>query len=97
MPIPTFGTNSVDWECRIDMQRLRDERLARLQAELERSDLGALLAFDFPNIRYMTGDPHRHLGDGQADQVRPPAARRGADRLGLRFGRTAPPALQPVA
>ena len=35
----TYGTNQVDWESRLDMSRLRTERLARLKAELERSDL----------------------------------------------------------
>lgn len=30
----TFGTNAVDWEERIRFDRLRDERLARLRAEL---------------------------------------------------------------
>ena len=45
----------VDWETRLDMSRLRAERLARLTAELERSSLGAVLTFDFHNIRYMTG------------------------------------------
>ena len=47
MAIPTSGPNAVDWEARVDMGRLRDERLARLRAELERSDLAAILAFDF--------------------------------------------------
>ena len=51
MPIPTFGPNAVDWESRINMDRLRAERLARLRSELERSELGAVLAFDFTNIR----------------------------------------------
>ena len=34
-------------------------------------------------------DPHRHVGDGQADPLRPAAARRRSDRVGLRFGRRA--------
>ena len=97
MVTPTFGANDVDWENRLDMPRLRRERLARLKAELDRSDLGALLTFDFHNIRYMTGDPHRDLGDGQDDPVRAAAARRRAGALGLRLGRPAPPALRPVA
>ena len=42
----TFGPNSVDWENRVDVARLREERLAKLNAELERSELGALLSFD---------------------------------------------------
>jgi Xaa-Pro aminopeptidase len=54
MGTATWGTNAVDWEERIPMDRLRSERLDRLQAELTASDCGAVLAFDFSNIRYMT-------------------------------------------
>jgi Xaa-Pro aminopeptidase len=54
MGSPTYGPTTVDWEHRLDVPRLRRERLERLRAELDRSDLGALLAFDFSNIRYMT-------------------------------------------
>ena len=49
------------------------------------------------NIRYMTADPHRDVGDRQADPLRPPPPRRRPDRLGLRFGGAPPPAVQPVA
>ena len=66
MPIATYGTNSVDWEMRIDQDKLRRDRLARLRAELERSDLGALLAFDFANIRYMSAT---HIGTWAIDKA----------------------------
>ena len=59
MAIRTFGPNAVDWEQRVDLDRLRVERLQRLKDELERSELGALLTFDFSNIRYMTST---HIG-----------------------------------
>jgi Xaa-Pro aminopeptidase len=62
----TFGTNAVDWEARISFDRLREERLARLHAELEASDLGALLAFDFSNIRYMSAT---HIGTWAMDKL----------------------------
>ena len=62
----TFGANAVDWENRVDMGRLRAERLARLNAELERSELGALLSFDFANIRYMTAT---HIGTWAVDKL----------------------------
>jgi len=62
----TFGPNSVDWENRVDMARLREERLAKLNAELERSELGALLSFDFANIRYMTST---HIGTWAMDKL----------------------------
>ncbi|PZF82031.1 M24 family metallopeptidase [Jiangella anatolica] len=66
MPIRTYGPNAVDWEERIDHDRLRRERLARLQAALDRSELGALLAFDFANIRYMTST---HIGTWAIDKL----------------------------
>ena len=65
MAIGTYGTNAVDWEERIDLDRLRRERLARLKATLERSSLGAVLAFDFANIRYMTAT---HIGTWAMDK-----------------------------
>src|ERR1700742_5077798 len=66
MAIPTFGPNAVDWEERVDLTRLRAERLARLRAQLDRSDLGALLSFDFANIRYMTAT---HIGTWAMDKL----------------------------
>lgn len=54
MSTATTGAMAVDWEQRVDYDRLRAERLARLRAQLERSELGAVLAFDFSNIRYMS-------------------------------------------
>ena len=62
----TFGPSAVDWENRVDMSRLREERLARLNAELDRSELGALLSFDFANIRYMTAT---HIGTWAVDKL----------------------------
>lgn len=66
MGIHTYGTNAVDWEQRIDIDRLRGERVARLKAELDRSSLGAVLAFDFSNIRYMTST---HIGTWAVDKL----------------------------
>jgi Xaa-Pro aminopeptidase len=66
MAVRTYGPNAVDWEQRIDLSRLRDERLQRLRASLERSDLGALLTFDFANIRYMTST---HIGTWAMDKL----------------------------
>src|SRR3954470_8260017 len=66
MGIATFGTTNVDWESRVDMGRLRDERLARLRAELDRSELGSVLSFDFHNIRYMTAT---HIGTWAMDKL----------------------------
>lgn len=62
----TFGMNVVDWEARVDMNRLRTERLGKLKVELARSSLGSLLTFDFHNIRYMTAT---HIGTWAMDKM----------------------------
>src|SRR2546430_17668602 len=64
--IRTYGPNAVDWEQRVDLARLRDERLARLREKLEASSLGALLTFDFANIRYLTST---HIGTWAMDKL----------------------------
>jgi len=51
----TRGTMAVDWEERIDMQRLRRERKERALDRLQDSDLGSMLLIDDPNVRYVTG------------------------------------------
>jgi len=66
MAIHTYGTNNVDWEVRLDPDRMRSERLARLRDQLDRSELGAVLSFDFSNIRYMTST---HIGTWAMDKL----------------------------
>lgn len=56
----------VDWERRIDFDRLRDERLTRALDALEASDLGAMLLFDMNNIRYTTAT---HIGNWARDKL----------------------------
>jgi len=83
----TFGTTGVDWEDRLDLSRLRTERLARLKSELEKSDLGALLTFDFHNIRYMTST---HIGTWAMDKmIRFALLPRGGDPVLWDFGSAA--------
>jgi Xaa-Pro dipeptidase len=87
MAIHTFGSNAVDWEERVDLARLRDERLARLRAQLERSELGALLSFDFANIRYMTST---HIGTWAMDKlIRFAVLPRGGEPVEWDFGSAA--------
>jgi Xaa-Pro aminopeptidase len=45
---------AVDWEQRVDFDRLRTYRLTRAKAALASSDLGCLLLFDPNNLRYTT-------------------------------------------
>ena len=52
--VPSPGRMAVDFEDRVDFNRLRDYRLGRAREALERSELGALLVFDINNIRYLT-------------------------------------------
>ncbi len=87
MTIHTYGANAVDWEQRVDLDRLRTERLARLKAQLEASSLGALLSFDFANIRYMTAT---HIGTWGMDKlVRFALLPRGGEPVVWDFGSAA--------
>src|SRR3984885_12085078 len=62
----TFGPNSVDWENRVDVARLREERLGKPNAALERAEVRDRLDFDFGNIRYMTST---HIGTWAMDKL----------------------------
>jgi Xaa-Pro aminopeptidase len=66
MGVHSYGTTAVDWEERYRTDRLREERLARVKGELQRSSLGALLCFDMANIRYVTAT---HIGTWAADKL----------------------------
>lgn len=50
-----FGLMGVDWEERINFERMRRERLAKAQAALAKSDLAALFIFRYEDARYLTG------------------------------------------
>lgn len=56
----------VEWEKRIDFERLRNHRMQRIQEQLEQSDLGALLLYDMDNIRYSTAG---HIGAWARDKL----------------------------
>ena len=60
------GSMNVDWEERWNVERLRTYRLARARAALEASDVGAVLLFDFNNIRYVTST---HIGEWARDKM----------------------------
>jgi Xaa-Pro dipeptidase len=62
----TYGLNAVDWEARVDLDRLRAARLGRAKALLAESELGALLCFDPANIRYITAT---HIGTWSMDKL----------------------------
>jgi Xaa-Pro aminopeptidase len=56
-----FGTMVVDWEERINPERLRSERLTKAKAALKKSEADALLIFRLEDVRYITG-LRTHLG-----------------------------------
>ncbi len=66
MNMRTYGTMGVDWEDRVDFDRLRRERLARIKKSLGTSELGAVLLFDMVNIRYVTAT---HIGTWALDKL----------------------------
>jgi Xaa-Pro aminopeptidase len=66
MAIHTYGLMGVDWEERVNFERLRTERLARIKKLLEDSEMGALLCFDMNNVRYITAT---HIGTWAMDKV----------------------------
>jgi len=56
---------AVDWEQRINFDRLRTERLDRIKALLKQSSMGAVLCFDMNNVRYITAT---HIGTWAQDK-----------------------------
>jgi len=66
MGLKTFGLMAVDWEERVNLERLRQERLNRIKTALKKSELGALLCFDMNNIRYITAT---HIGTWAMDKL----------------------------
>src|SRR6201982_833701 len=66
MALKTYGSMAVDWEQRIDLDRLRRQRLERAKALLAKSEIGALLCFDMNNVRYLTAT---HIGTWAQDKA----------------------------
>ena len=65
-PIAAPGAMTVDFEERVDVDRLRRYRVARTRWALQNSELGAVLCFDNNNIRYITGSV---IGEWSRDKV----------------------------
>ena len=64
--LPSPGSMNVDWEERWNVDRLRTYRFGRARDALAASDLGAMLLFDFNNIRYVTST---HIGEWARDKM----------------------------
>src|SRR5438445_12231489 len=66
MALPTHGTMAVDWEQRIDFDRLRRDSLQCVNDMLAEAAMGGLLCFDMNNVRYLTAT---HIGTGAQDKA----------------------------
>jgi Xaa-Pro dipeptidase len=64
--LPTWGAMGVDFESRVEFDRMRRYRLARARQALENSNLGALLLFDVNNIRYVSATK---IGEWERDKL----------------------------
>ena len=60
------GFNGVDFEDTIDYAKMRKDRLERAKKYLKDSGMGALLCYDFDNIRYITGT---HVGEWNRNKM----------------------------
>ena len=65
-PFASPGSMNVDWEERWNVERLRTYRFGRARDALAASDVGAILLFDFNNIRYVTST---HIGEWARDKM----------------------------
>ena len=54
-PRRLYSQSGVDWQYRVDYDRMRQDRLARTREQLEAFDLGALVLYAGANIRYVCG------------------------------------------
>jgi Xaa-Pro dipeptidase len=50
-----FGMGIADWQERIDVHRLREERIGKMRAALRKNNVPAILAARPENTRYLTG------------------------------------------
>src|SRR3981081_3513225 len=66
MALPPYGAMALDWEQRVDFDRVRTERLDRAKTLLKKSEMGALLCFDMNNVRYLTST---HIGSWAQDKM----------------------------
>jgi Xaa-Pro aminopeptidase len=53
-PRRVHGQDGVDWQERVNFERLRKERLERARSMMKKHGLGALICFNGENIRYIT-------------------------------------------
>src|ERR1700689_577666 len=62
----SWGTMAKDWEKGIDYDRLHKDRVKRAKEAIRHAGLGGVIAFNFDNIRYITGT---HIGEWARDKL----------------------------
>ena len=86
--LPAWGAMGVDFESRVEFDRMRRYRLARARQALENSDLGALLLFNVNNIRYVSATK---IGEWERDKLaRFALLAKGQEPIVWDFGSAAP-------
>ena len=95
--LPAWGAMGVDFESRVEFDRMRRYRLGpgAAGAGAVRPRRAAAVRREQHPLRL--GHQDRRVGARQARPLRAAGARPGADRVGLRLGRRAPPALLALA
>lgn len=58
----TFGNTIADWQERINVSRMREERAARARQIMRKYGIPTLLVVGNENVRYLTGLPHVLVG-----------------------------------
>jgi hypothetical protein len=61
-----WGTMASDWEAGVDFAKLVKDRFDKAQASVKANGLGAVLTFNFDNIRYIT---RTHIGEWCRDKM----------------------------
>jgi hypothetical protein len=62
------GVMAVDWEERVNFERLRSYRLARVHEQLNQTEFGAVLLFETSNIRYATSTTIGYWGFNKTER-----------------------------
>lgn len=57
--IPTLGRQRNDWDDRLDVHRMKKERLEKAREQIKKAGLGAVLCYDWPNTRYLGALPYQ--------------------------------------
>lgn len=60
------GFNGVDFEINVNYYRLKEYRLKRAKEMMKKHGLGAIISYDFDNIRYITGT---HIGEWNRNKM----------------------------